>query len=99
MFSKLKHVKTNFCCFLGVKRSENILKIMEEGSNWGTFGLVSAIKKWSIDKVRRTAEEKESHSYESRNSAKVNVKFLSDDDSYDEEGNISENILFSCDCE
>ena len=54
---------------------------MEEGSNWGTFGLVSAIKKWSIDKVRRTAEEKESHSYESRNSAKVNVKFLSDDDS------------------
>ena len=48
---------------------------MEEGSNWGTFGLVSAIKKWSIDKVRRTAAEKESHSYESRNSAKVMLNF------------------------
>ena len=42
---------------------------------------MSAIKKWSIDKVRRTTEEKGPHSLKSRNSAEVNVKSLSDDDS------------------
>ena len=104
MFSNLKHIKTNFCCSLGVKRLENILKIMEEVSNWENFDLISAMKKWSIDRIRRTAEEKESRSYQSRNSAKVNVKSLNDDDSYDEKKNISENgreevYLFSCDSE
>ena len=77
---------------------------MEKGSSWETFDLISAIKKLSIDKVRRTIEEKGSRSYKSRNFAKVNVKSLSDDDSYDEEENISENgdeegYLFSCDFE
>ena len=77
---------------------------MEKGSSWETFDLISAIKKLSIDKVRHTTEEKGSRSYKSRNSAKVNVKSLSDDDSYDEEENISENgdeegYLFSCDFE
>ena len=77
---------------------------MEEVSSWGNFDLISAMKKWSIDRIRRTAEEKESRSYQSRNSAKVNVKSLSDDDSYDEKENISENggkevYLFSRDSE
>ena len=51
---------------------------------------MSAINKWSIDKVRHTTEEKGPRSYKSRNSAKAN-KSLSDDDSYSEEDNISEN--------
>ena len=42
---------------------------------------MSAIKKWSIDKVRRASEEKGPRSFESCNSAEVNVKSLSDDDS------------------
>ena len=42
---------------------------------------MSAIKKWSIDKVRRAAEEKGLRGFNSRNSAEVNVKFLRDDDS------------------
>ena len=33
MLSKLKRVKINFRCSLGVKRLENILRIMEEGSS------------------------------------------------------------------
>ena len=104
MFSKLKHVKTNFHCSLAVKRLENILRIMKEGISWETLDPMSAIKKWSIDTVRRTPEEKGSRSYKPRNSAKVNVKSLSDDDSYDEEENISENgdeerYLFSSDSE
>ena len=37
MFSKLKHVKTNFCCSLGVKGLKNILRITEDGSSWETF--------------------------------------------------------------
>ena len=45
MFSKLKRVKTNFGCSLGVIRLEHILRIMEEGSSWETFDPVSAIKK------------------------------------------------------
>ena len=85
MFSKLKPVKTNFRCSLGVKRLENILRIMEEGSSWETFDPMSAIRKWGIDKVRRATEEKGRRSYKSRNSAEVNVKSLSDDDSYNEE--------------
>ena len=44
-----------------------------------------------IDTVRRTTEEKRSRNYKSCNSVKVNVKSLSDDDSCDEEENISEN--------
>ena len=64
---------------------------MEKVNSWETFVLISAIKKWSIDKVRRTPKEKGSRGYTSRNSAKVNVKSLSDDNSYDEEENISEN--------
>ena len=79
------------CCFLGVKSLENILKIKEEVKNWETFDLILAIKKSSIDKVRCTTEEKRSRSYKSCNSAKVNIESLSDDDSYDEEENVSEN--------
>ena len=37
IFSKLKRVKTNFRCSLGVKGLENILRIMQEGSSWETF--------------------------------------------------------------
>ena len=75
---------------------------MEEGISWETFDLIPAIKKWSIDKVRCATEKKGSRSCKSRNSAKVSVKSLSDNDSYDEEKNISENgdaeeYLFSCD--
>ena len=51
---------------------------------------MSWIKKWNIDKVWCVTEEKESLSYKSRNSAEVNVKSLSDDDSYGEEEIISE---------
>ena len=89
--SKLKHVKTNSCCSLGVKCLENILRIMEEGSSWETFDPISAIKKWSNDKVRHTTKEKRSRSYKSCNFAKMNVKSLSDDDNYSEEENIFEN--------
>ena len=64
---------------------------MEKVNNWETLDLISAIKKWSIDKVRRTTEEKRSRSYKSCNSAKVNIESLSDDDSYNEEENVSEN--------
>ena len=69
MFSKLKHVK--FRCFLGVKSLENILRIIQEGSSWENFDSMSAMKKWSIDKVRHTTLEKGPHSYQSHNSAKV----------------------------
>ena len=31
---------------------------MEEGSSWEAFNLISAIKKWNIDKRKRTNEEK-----------------------------------------
>ena len=91
MFSKLKRVKTNFRGSIGVKQLENIFRAMEEGSSWETFDPISAIKKWGIDTVRRTIKEKISRNLKSRNSAKVNVKSLSDDGSYDEEENISEN--------
>ena len=40
-----------------------------------------AIKMWSINLVRRAAEEKGLLSHKSHNSAEVNVKSLSDDDS------------------
>ena len=50
-----------------------------------------AIKEWSIDKFRRATGEKGLCSLKSRNSVEVNVKSLSDDDSYNEEENISEN--------
>ena len=43
-FSKLKSIKTNFRCSLGVKRLENILRIMKEGSSWESFDPTSAIK-------------------------------------------------------
>ena len=43
-FSKLKSVKTNFRCSLGVKRLENILRIMKEGSSWESFDPTSTIK-------------------------------------------------------
>ena len=52
MFSKLKHIKTNFHCSLGVKHLENTLAIMEEGSSWETFKPISAIKKWSTAKEK-----------------------------------------------
>ena len=87
MLSKSKHVKTNFHCSLG------ILRIVEESSSWETFDPISAIKKWNIDTVRRTAE-RGSRRYKSRNFAKVNGKSLSDDDSYNEEEDISENGKF-----
>ena len=65
----------------------------------------SAIKKWTIDTVRRATEVMRSRSYKSRTChPEVNVKYLNDDDSYDEEENISENgneegYLFSSDSE
>ena len=65
--------------------------IMEEGNSWETFDPNSAIKKWNIYKVRCTTKEKGSCSYNSHNSAQVNVKSCSDDDSFDEEENISKN--------
>ena len=43
-FSKLKSVRTNFRCSLGVKRLENILRIMKEGSSWESFDPTSTIK-------------------------------------------------------
>ena len=64
---------------------------MEEGRSCKTFEPISAIKKRNIDKVWRTTEEKGSRSYNLFNSARVNIKSLSDDDSYDEEENISGN--------
>ena len=58
--------------------------------------------KWSIDKVKHATEEKGPCSNKSRNSAKVNVKSVTDDDNYNEEENIPENgeeegYLFSSD--
>ena len=91
MFFELKCVKVNFCCSLSVRGLENILRILEECSSWETYDPMSAIKKWSIDKVRDATEEKGPRSYKPRNTAEANVKFHSDDDSYDEEENISEN--------
>ena len=67
MFPRWKRVKSNFRCPIGIKRLENILRIMEEGSSWETYDSISAAKKWSIDKVRRTTEEKWSSSYKSHN--------------------------------
>ena len=64
---------------------------MEYGSSWKTFEPISAIKKQSINKVWHTTEEKGSRSYNLFNSARVNNKSLSDNDSYDEEENISGN--------
>ena len=43
-FSKLKSVGINFRCSLGVKRLENILRIMKEGSSWESFDPTSTIK-------------------------------------------------------
>ena len=43
-FSKLESVKTNFRCSLGVKRLENILRIMKVGSSWESFHPTSTIK-------------------------------------------------------
>ena len=88
MFSKLKRVKINFPYYLGVE----------------CFDPSLAIKKLSTDKVRCTNVEKGPRSYKSCNSAEVNVKSLSDDDSYQEEENISENgdeeeYVFSSDFE
>ena len=57
---------------------------------------MSAITKWSIDKVMRATQEKGSRSFKSRNSAEVNVKSLSDDDREDEEKNISDNGYAEC---
>ena len=71
VFFKLSSVKINFRCSLVVKRLENILRIMEEGSSWETFDPISAIKKMRIDKVRRATEAKGPQSYKSRNSAEV----------------------------
>ena len=64
---------------------------MEEGSSCETFEPISAIKKRSIDKAWRTTAEKGSYSYNLFNSARVNIKSLSNDDSYNEEENISGN--------
>ena len=51
---------------------------------------MSAIQKWSIDKVRRAAQEKGLRSF------KVNVKSLSDDDTEDEEKNVSDSGYAEC---
>ena len=93
MFSKLELVKTNLHCSVSVKHLENILKIAKEGSSQEAFDRMSVTKKWTIDIVRRTAEDKRPRSYKSRNSAKVNVRSFSDDDSDGEEDNISENAV------
>ena len=58
---------------------------MEEGGSWENFDPMSGIKKWRNDKVRRATEEKGPRRCKSRNFAEVNVKYLSGDDSYDEE--------------
>ena len=52
---------------------------------------MSAIKKWSIDKVRDATKENGPRSYKSCDTAEATIKSHSVDDSYDEEGNISEN--------
>ena len=64
MFSKLKRAKVNSCCSIGVKHLKNFLRIMDEVSSWETYDPMSAIKKWSIDKVRYTTKEKGSPSYQ-----------------------------------
>ena len=51
VFSKLKRVKTDFRCLLGVKPLENILKNMEEGSNWETFDLILAKRSGALIKL------------------------------------------------
>ena len=78
MFSKLKRVKTKKIL---ENILENILAVMPEGSSSETFDPMSATKKWNIDSVRLATEKKEPRSYKSCNSAEVNVKPLSDDDS------------------
>ena len=78
MFSKLKRVKTKKIL---ENILENILAVMPEGSSSETFDPMSATKKWNIDIVRLATEKKEPRSYKSCNSAEVNVKSLSDDDS------------------
>ena len=75
---------------------------MEEDSSSETYDPMSAITKWSIDKVRNVTMEKGRRNYKSCNTAES--KSHSDDDSYDEEWNISENgdeegYLFSSDSE
>ena len=77
---------------------------MEMGGSWETFDPKSVIKKWSTDNIRWATEEKGPRSWKSRNFPEVNVKSLSDDDSYDEEENFSENgdeerYLFASDSE
>ena len=77
---------------------------MEEGGSWETFDPMSAIKKLSTDTVKWATEEKGQVCYKSHNLAEVNVKSLTDDGSYNEEENISENggkirYLFSSDVE
>ena len=51
-------------------------EIIEEGTSSEIFDSMAAIKKRSIDKVRRATEEKSPRSFKSRNSAEVNVKSL-----------------------
>ena len=64
---------------------------MEEGSSCKTFQPISAIKKRSIDKVWPTTDVKGSRGYNLFDSARVNIKSLTDDESYDDEENISGN--------
>ena len=46
ILTKLKRFKINFRCSLGVKRLENILRIIEEGgSSWETFDPMSVSNK------------------------------------------------------
>ena len=89
-FPKLKHDKTNLCCSYWCQLFG---KYFDYGKRVGVRRLdpILAIKKWNIDKVRCTAEEKGSCCCNLSNSAKVNVKSLSDDDSCDKQQNISEN--------
>ena len=58
MFLKLNRAKVNFRSSLVFKRLKNNSRIMEEGSSWDASNLISAIKKWNIDKRKRTNEEK-----------------------------------------
>ena len=82
---KLKSVKNDFFCFF------DILRIIEDASSCEKFDPTSAIKKWCIDKVTCTTAKKVPRRFKSLNSANANVRSVSEDANYTEEGNISEN--------
>ena len=66
------------------------------GGSWETFDPKSVIKKCSTDNIRWVNEEKGPRSWKSRNFAEVNVKSLSDDETFSENGG-EERYLFTSD--